>query len=118
MSNMNKGLKIKSYPFIDELVDKLYDKSLNDLIENSVKTPIDKKVFLMFIMMYFIIHLQLDNAIDKKETIKSMLNDLIGNREKRKLFITFFDEKFDDFQFTDENIKKLDEKFKKLIEDK
>lgn len=97
----------KRYPFIDELVDKLYNKSLNDLIEKNISTSIDKKVFLMFVMMYFVVHLQLEDSSDKKDIIKNTLNELIGDKEKRKLFVNFFANKFDEIEFTEDNIKKI-----------
>ncbi len=100
--------KPQTFPFIEELVDKLYNESLNELIEKNVSTPIDKKVFLMFVMMYFVVHLQLDDEPKKKETIKEMLGDLMSNRDKRKLFISFFNEKFSDFEFAQDVIKRIE----------
>lgn len=104
ISNQNKLIKTeaKKYPFIEELVDELYSKSLNELIQKHVSTPIDKKVFLMYVMMYFVIHLQIvENEIDdKKCLIKDALNDLIGNRDKRRMFIDFFDKKFQEIEFS------------------
>ena len=112
----------KKYPFIEELVDKLYTESLNELIENNVSSPIDKKVFLMYITMYFIIHLQIEENKDndnqnKKELIKSMLNDLISNKDKRKMFIEFFGEKFQEIEFTQDTVKLIDDNLDNLLEE-
>ena len=45
--------KIKIYPFIDELVDALYTDELNKMID-SENVQVDKKTFIMFIIMYFV----------------------------------------------------------------
>lgn len=109
----------KTYPFIEELVSELYNESLNELIEKHVSTPVDKKVFLMYIMMYFIIHLQIEEnkQENKKDLIKQMLNDLIANKDKRKMFIDFFDEKFQDIEFTESAIKQINGDFHNLLEE-
>lgn len=112
----------RKYPFIEELVNELYNESLNELIGKHVTTPVDKKVFLMYIMMYFIIHLQIEeNEINKpqnkKDLIKQMLNDLISNRDKRRMFIDFFDKKFQDVEFTESAIKQINGEFDNLLEE-
>lgn len=58
--------KIKGYvcPFIGELVDSLYTEELNKLIDKTCESEIDKRTFMMFIMMYFLTYI---NTIDIKD---------------------------------------------------
>jgi membrane-bound lytic murein transglycosylase len=105
-----QDLKKVIYPFVDEMVDTLYTDECNNLIENAVSTNGDKSVFLMFVMMYFGIHLKLDNQNDatKKEQIKSMLSDVIRDPHKRKLCIEMFQNKVQDiFNFDSDKDKLL-----------
>ena len=64
-------LKKTIYPFIDEMVDVFYTDNCNNLIESAVTSNTDKSVFLMFVVMYFGIHLKLEqeNDLSKKEQI-------------------------------------------------
>ena len=96
----------ESYPFIDELVDTFYNKHCNELIEHAIESDSDKHIFMMFIMMYFGIHLsvEMDNTEDKKQYIKDIMNDMIKNTDKRKQLLLFIQNKLKDM-FT---IKKLD----------
>lgn len=96
----------KIYPFIDEIVDTLYTEHLNTLMDKSIETESDKSVFLMFVMMYFCIHLKLkhpdddtkDNTDDhvKREQIKVILSEVIRDSDKRRLCINMFQSKFQD----------------------
>ena len=84
------------YPFINDLVDTFYTEKLNLLVQQSIEQEQDKSVFMMFVMMYFGIHLKLksENDQDKKDQIKLLLNDLIKNPEKRKYCIEMFETRF------------------------
>lgn len=77
----------KVYPFIDELVDALYTDELNKIID-SENVQIDKKTFIMFIVMYFITRINSD--ILDKDSIKYFLTDLIRTPEKRQQCIEIF----------------------------
>ena len=86
----------KIYPFIDEMVDVFYTENCNSMIKQAIETESDKKTFLMFVMMYFGIHLKLENENDemKKQQIKILLTDFIRDPEKRKCCIEMFETKF------------------------
>jgi hypothetical protein len=77
----------KIYPFIDELVDALYTDELNKIID-SENVQLDKKTFLMFIVMYFTTRIH-SNILDK-DSIKYFLTDLIRTPEKRQQCIEIF----------------------------
>ena len=83
------------YPFINEMVDKS-----NELIENSISGGYDKSIFLMFVVMYFGIHLKLENTFtddvdrrqgsnteEKKTQIKLLMTDFIKDPIKRNMCI-------------------------------
>ena len=74
-------------PFIDQLVNLLYTSDINKVIEKKCKTQIDKRVFLMYIIMYFYSYLIIPNEVKKdlyiKESLKKYLSELINNSEKR-----------------------------------
>lgn len=75
-------------PMFDELVDILYNDELNNLIDEKCKTTDDKRVFLMFLIMYFhsylSIPLEMKTQFDIKIELKSFLSELIQNHDKRK----------------------------------
>lgn len=86
------------YPFIDEIVDILFTKNVNSLVENSIEYNSDKSIFMMFITMYFAIHLKLDipNDENKKTHIKQIMTEMINDPEKRLKCIQLFQSKFQD----------------------
>ena len=77
----------KIYPFVDELVDALYTDELNKIID-SENVQVDKRTFIMFIVMYFTTRIHSD--ILDKESIKYFLTDLIRTPEKRQQCIEIF----------------------------
>lgn len=85
------------YPMIDELVNVLYKEDLNNLINIKCQTVDDKRVFLMFLMMYFYSYLSIPNETrhnyDIKNELKIFLSELIRNPDKRhkciELYTTF-----------------------------
>jgi hypothetical protein len=87
------------FPVIDELVNSLYMKELNELIDTKCKTVEDKRVFLMFLIIYFYSYLNVPEEIKKndnydlKSELKIFLSDIIKNPEKRHkgvdLYMTF-----------------------------
>lgn len=93
----------KIYPFINEIVDAFYTEHCNTLIDKSIQTESDKSVFLMFVMMYFCIHMKLENVDDttKRQQIKLILSDVIRDADKRRICINMFESKFHDLFITD-----------------
>ena len=91
-------IKEKIYPFVNKMVDAFYNDYSNSLIEQSIENDNDKSVFLMFVMMYFGIHLKLDNNNDniKKDQIKILMTELIKDPAKRQFCIKMFETKFQD----------------------
>ena len=85
---MQVNLIRQKYPFIDELVDALFTDKINDII-NSDNVQVDKRTFLMFIVMYFITRLHSDKDVDK-DTIKYFLSDIIHRPDKRRKCIELF----------------------------
>jgi hypothetical protein len=75
-------------PMFDELVNVLYTDSLNNLIDTKCKTTDDKRVFFMFLIMYFhsylSIPLEMKPHYDIKTELKRFLSELIRNPDKRK----------------------------------
>jgi hypothetical protein len=84
------------YPFIDEMVDTFYNDQSNSLIERAIESNEDKSIFMMYVMMYFGIHLKLEKENDqlKKQQIKLLMTDLIRDPEKRKYCIEMFEARF------------------------
>lgn len=82
------------YPMIDELVNSLYKPELNNLIDTKCHTLDDKRVFLMFLIMYFYTYLSIPNEIkdkfDIKHELKVFLTDIIRNPEKRTKCIELY----------------------------
>ena len=102
LQKKQEDLKKTIYPFIDEMVEVFYTDNCNNMIENVVTTNSDKSIFLMFVMMYFGIHLKLEQENDdtKKKQIKLMLSDIIRDHDKRRLCIEMFESKMQDiFKF-------------------
>lgn len=95
-SDLTTSISQSIYPFINEMVDSFYTKECNELIEGAIDSESDKSIFMMYIMMYFGIHLKLERENDetKKHQIKLLLTDLIRDHEKRKYCIEMFQNKF------------------------
>lgn len=91
-------IKEKIYPFINKMVDAFYNDNTNALIEGAIDNDNDKSIFLMFVMMYFGIHLKLDKENDdiKKDQIKILMTELIKDPTKRQFCIEMFENKFQD----------------------
>jgi hypothetical protein len=75
------------YPMINELVDSLYTSEINCLIDSKCETIDDKRVFLMFIIIYFYTYLsvpkEMKDTFDMKQELKVFMTDVIRNPEKR-----------------------------------
>jgi hypothetical protein len=96
LEKYEKDIKNEIYPFINEMVDTFYTENCNELIENSISGGYDKSIFLMFVVMYFGIHLKLENSNkeEKKTQIKLLMTDFIKDPIKRNMCINIFEEKF------------------------
>ena len=88
MSLTNKNNIV--YPMIDELVDILYNDDLNNLMDTKCTTDLDKKTFMMFILMYFYTYINIHKTETSKDDIKIFLSDLIKNPDKRKQVIELY----------------------------
>jgi hypothetical protein len=82
------------FPMIDDLVNSLYTDEINNLIDTKCKTIEDKRVFLMFIIMYFYTYLNISQDIKEqfniKKELKIFLTDIIKNPEKRSKCIELY----------------------------
>lgn len=96
LEKYEKDIKNEIYPFINDMVDTFYTDNCNELIENSISGGYDKSIFLMFVVMYFGIHLKLENSNkeEKKTQIKLLMTDFIKDPIKRNMCINIFEEKF------------------------
>lgn len=83
------NVQTRIYPFIDELVDSLYTDEINNIIE-SENVKVDKKTFFMFIIMYFVTRLSINNVYNSKENIKLIMTDIIRDPIKRSKCIEIF----------------------------
>jgi hypothetical protein len=92
--NENNSNDVTVYPFIDELVDSLFNDDLNNLIEKNTEINSDKSVFMMFVNIYFMAYLhttQTQNRVsneEKKHTLKKMLSEVMKNPEKRQVCVS------------------------------
>jgi hypothetical protein len=87
---MNIQTTKRTYPFVDKLVDALYQDDLNSVIEKSIEGHYDKSIFMMFVMLYFGIFLSIENFDYKKELIKQSLSDIIRDHDKRTACLQLF----------------------------
>ena len=82
------------YPMIDELVNSLYTDEINNLINTKCETTDDRRVFLMFLIMYFYTYLSIPKDVkeqfDMKHELKVFLTDMIRNPEKRAKCIELY----------------------------
>ena len=62
---------------------------MNQFIKEKCKNAEDKRVFIMFIMMYFYSYLS-NNTHKSKESIKLFLSNLIKNPESRQKCINLY----------------------------
>lgn len=84
------------YPFINEMVDTFYTENANKLIEKTIQHNSDKSIFMMYITMYFAIHLKLKDDENKKLYIKQIMSEIINDPNKRTKVIEMFESKFHD----------------------
>jgi hypothetical protein len=88
------------YPFIDDLVDSLFNSNLNNLINKNTEMNSDKSVFMMFVNIYFMAYLHTQSLThsensgniitenEKKQLLKQMLSEVIRCPEKRQVCVS------------------------------
>lgn len=85
---------IKILPGINDLVDVLYTEHLNEFLDKKNQTSEDRRVLLMFLIMYFYSYLSIPKEakgnIDVKQTLKAFLSDLISDHTKRKACLDMY----------------------------
>ena len=106
-SKVAKNKNSKVYPFVDQLVDTLYCDNINNIINDKIQTDMDKSIFMMFVLMYFVVNIKLQSAIDNqqlksdnvqtKEHIKNIMTHIIADGEKRKACLQMFESYFRQF---------------------
>jgi hypothetical protein len=84
----------KILPGINDLVDVLYTENLNEFLDKKNETQDDRRVIMMFIMMYFYSYIsvprEVKNYIDVKQTLKAFLSDLIRDKDKRLICVNVY----------------------------
>jgi len=87
------------FPFVDSMVDSLYEQC-DKLIDKHIQLESEKSIFMMFVIMYFAIHLKIKNNVfvmpeeERKQAIKQILTEFIRSPEKRTLCIHHFESQF------------------------
>lgn len=96
MSPANNQVKKQTtnhvYPFVDELVNALFTQEVNDLMSKHIEGAYDKQIFIMFIMLYFGVHIHLEGepTEDKKEAIKYIVTECVRDPLKRQGCLELF----------------------------
>lgn len=85
---------IKILPGINDLVNVLYTEHLNEFLDKKNETRDDRRVLLMFLIMYFYSYLsipkEIKDNVDVKQTLKAFLSDLILDHTKRKACLDMY----------------------------
>lgn len=81
-------------PGINDLVNVIYNDHLNSLLDKKNESLDDRRVLLMFLIMYFYSYLSIPkdikNHIDVKQTLKAFLSELIKDHKKRKVCLEMY----------------------------
>lgn len=91
--------KSRIYPFIDKIVETFYDE-FDQILDEHVEQHEDKSIIMMYILMYFTVHVKLKDQLaqmthkERRDTMKTVLSDIIRNPEKRQLCLQMFETKF------------------------
>jgi hypothetical protein len=91
--------KTRIYPFIDKIVETFYDE-FESILDQHVEEQQDKSIIMMYILMYFTVHVKLKEQLSKmthnerRDTIKTVLSDIIRDPEKRRMCLQMFENKF------------------------
>ena len=73
-------------PGLDKLVNVLYTEDINGYIDEICKDELDKKTFLMFVIMYFYAYFN----VEGKHNIKLVLSNIMRDPEKRSKCVHLF----------------------------
>jgi hypothetical protein len=73
-------------PGIDKLVNVLYTDEINEYIEEICKDELDKKTFIMFVIMYFYAYFN----VEGKNNIKLVLSNIMRDPDKRSKCVQCF----------------------------
>lgn len=79
-----KVSKTNNYPIVEDIVESLYE-DFQELISKYVENKSEKSIFLMYINLYLMIHMSLDNHFCIKKNIKEIMNDFIKDSSKRRV---------------------------------
>lgn len=81
-------------PGINDLVNVLYTEHLNEFLDKKNETSDDRRVLLMFLIMYFYSYIsiprEVKNYIDVKQTLKVFLSELIRDKDKRLICLNVY----------------------------
>lgn len=81
-------------PGINDLIDVFYNDGINKYIDKKCDNTDDRRVIMMFIMMYFYSYIsiprELKNYIDVKQTLKVFLSELIRDKDKRLICLNVY----------------------------
>jgi len=99
---------IEILPGINDLVNILYNENLNKYLDDKYQD--DRRVLLMFLIMYFYTYLNIPKEVkenvDIKHLLKGFLSELIKNKESRleciKMFHSFENLITSQFKITNE----------------
>ena len=69
-------------PGIEQFVETFFNDDINQFIRKKMEPGSDPKSFMLFVNVYFALHLQLPDTPDKKELIKKYLTDVILDPEQ------------------------------------
>lgn len=85
---------IQILPGINDLVNVLYIENLNEFLDKKNETSDDRRVLLMFLIMYFYSYLsipkQVKSNVDVKQTLKVFLSELIRDKDKRLICLNVY----------------------------
>jgi hypothetical protein len=91
--------KTRIYPFIDKIVETFYD-DFESILDQHVEQQEDRSIIMMYILMYFTVHVKLKEQLvnmtnaERRNTIKTVLSDIIRDPEKRSVCLQMFENKF------------------------
>jgi siroheme synthase (precorrin-2 oxidase/ferrochelatase) len=95
--------KTNKYPIVEDIVESLYT-DVQELINKYVENKNEKSIFLMYINLYLMIHMSLENHYCIKNNIKEIMNDFIKDSSKRRVCLEKIEQQLR-IVFTEDKIK-------------
>jgi hypothetical protein len=93
-------LKPIVFPFVDKMVETLYN-DCEQLVSDHIETYEEKNIFMMFIIMYFAVHLKVRDTLyncfsesERKNALKNILSHILRNPEQRTACLQMFETQF------------------------